>query len=140
MSTLPGDSTLTGASPAQHANRATSARPHRPRRAFGDAVLHAAAMDTQRMGIDRTVNPPGISTTIAHMLQALDEVKPGASSLVRRVEDQEIAAIVGLWPPAFEALRARTLDFTMHEPLVEVVRAFVEDDLAATRAERSLPG
>jgi chloride channel protein, CIC family len=41
MSTLPGDSTLTGASPAQHANRATSARPHRPRRAFGDAVLHA---------------------------------------------------------------------------------------------------
>jgi D-erythronate 2-dehydrogenase len=110
-----------------------------PRRAV-DWLLHAAAMDTQRMGIDRSVNPPGISTTIAHMLQALDEVKPGASSLVRRVEDPEIAAIVGLWPPAFEALRARTLDFTMHEPLVEVVRAFVEDDLAATRAERGLPG
>jgi nucleoside-diphosphate-sugar epimerase len=110
-----------------------------PRRAV-DWLLHAAAMDTQRMGIDRSVNPPGISTTIAHMLQALDEVKPGASSLVRRVEDLEIAAIIGLWPPAFEALRARTLDFTMHEPLVEVVRAFVEDDLAATRAERGLPG
>lgn len=109
-----------------------------PRRAV-DWLLHAAAMDTQRMGIDRSVNPPGISTTIAHMLQALDEVKPGASSLVRRVEDKEIAAIVGLWPPAFEAIRARTLDFAMHEPLVEVVRAFVEDDLAATRAERSLP-
>lgn len=109
-----------------------------PRRAV-DWLLHAAAMDTQRMGIDRSVNPPGISTTIAHMLQALDEVKPGASSLVRRVEDKEIAAIVALWPPAFEAIRARTLDFAMHEPLVEVVRAFVEDDLAATRAERSLP-
>ena len=111
-----------------------------PRRAV-DWLLHAAAMDTQRMGsIDRSVNPPGISTTIAHMLQALDEVKPGASSLVRRVEDEEIAAIIGQWPPAFEAMRARTLDFAMHEPLVEVVRAFVEDDLAATRAERGLPG
>jgi hypothetical protein len=36
-------------------------------------------------------------------------------------------------------MRARTLDFAMHEPLVDVVRAFVEDDLAATRAERGLP-
>ena len=93
----------------------------------------------RRMGIDRSVNPAGISTTIAHMLQALDEVRPGASALVRRVEDKEIAAIVGVWPAAFEAMRARTLDFAMHEPLVEVIRAFVEDDLAATRAERALP-
>jgi D-erythronate 2-dehydrogenase len=108
-----------------------------PRRAV-DWLLHAATMDTGRMGIDRSVNTPGISTTIAHLLQALDEVQPGASSLVHRVEDKEIAAIVGLWPPAFEAMRARTLDFAMHEPLVEVVRAFVEDDLEATRADRAL--
>ena len=104
-----------------------------PRRAV-DWLLHAAAMDTAAMGLDRSVNPPGISTTIAHLLQALDEVKPGASALVRRVEDKEIAAIVGLWPPAFEAMRARTLGFAAHEPVVEVVRAFVEDDLEATRA------
>jgi hypothetical protein len=36
-------------------------------------------------------------------------------------------------------MRARTLGFATHEPLVEVVRAFVEDDLEATRAERALP-
>ena len=83
--------------------------------------------------------PAGISTTIAHLLQALDEVRPGASSLVRRVEDPAVAAIVGLWPPAFEPMRARTLGFAAHEPVVEVVRAFVEDDLEATRAERGLP-
>ncbi len=41
------------------------------------------------MGLDRSINPPGISTTIAHLLQALDEVKPGASALVRRVEDKD---------------------------------------------------
>jgi hypothetical protein len=96
-------------------------------------------MDTSQMGLDRSVNPPGISTTIAHLLQALDTVRPGAAALVRRVEDQAIAAIVGTWPPEFEPLRARTLGFSPHEPLAEVIRAFIEDDLAATKAERGLP-
>jgi D-erythronate 2-dehydrogenase len=108
-----------------------------PRRAV-DWLLHAAVLDTTPMGLDRSVNPPGISTTIAHLLQALEEVRPGASALVRRVQDPAIAAIVGAWPPAFEPLRARTLGFSPHEPLADVVRAFIEDDLAATRAERGL--
>ncbi len=41
MSTLPGDSTIAGAPAARHAGRTASTRYHRPRRAFGDAVLHA---------------------------------------------------------------------------------------------------
>ena len=109
-----------------------------PRRAL-DWLVHAAVMETAQLGLDRSINPPGISTTIAHLLQALDAVKPGASERVHRVEDKEIAAIVGLWPPAFGTMRARTLGFAAHEPLVEVVRAFVEDDLEATRNERGLP-
>ena len=109
-----------------------------PRRAV-DWLMHAAAMDTSAMGLDRSITPPGISTTIAHLLQALDEVRPGASALVRRVEDQDIASIVGLWPPTFEPMRAHTLGFAAHEPVVEVIRAFVEDDLEATRQERGLP-
>jgi nucleoside-diphosphate-sugar epimerase len=108
-----------------------------PRRAV-DWLLHAASMTTARMGLDRSVNPPGISTTIAHLLQALDEVRPGASELLRRMADKEIADIVGLWPPAFETVHAQTLGFAKHEPIVEVVRAFVEDDLEATRKERGL--
>jgi D-erythronate 2-dehydrogenase len=108
-----------------------------PRRAI-DWLLHAAAMDTTQLGLDRSINPPGISTTIAHLLQALEAVQPGASVLVRRVEDQAIAAIIGTWPPEFEPLRARTLGFSPHEPVAEVIRAFIEDDLAATRAERGL--
>lgn len=108
-----------------------------PRRAV-DWLMHAGAMDTATMGLNRSINPPGISTTIAHLLQALDEIEPGASQHVKRVEDKAIAAIVGTWPPAFEALHARTLGFATHEPLVEVIRAFVEDDLDATRTERGL--
>jgi D-erythronate 2-dehydrogenase len=108
-----------------------------PRRAV-DWLLHAAAMDTSKMGLDRSIDPPGISTTVAHLLQALDEVSPGASKLVKRVEDKAIAAIVSTWPPAFEALHARTLGFAPHEPVLEVIRAFIEDDLKATKVERGL--
>jgi nucleoside-diphosphate-sugar epimerase len=108
-----------------------------PRRAV-DWLLHAGAMDTTPMGLDRSVNPPGISTTIAHLLQAMDAVQMGASALVRRVEDAEIANIIGLWPPVFEAIRGHALGFAAHEPVIDVVRAFVEDDLAATRLQRGI--
>jgi nucleoside-diphosphate-sugar epimerase len=107
-----------------------------PRRAV-DWLLHAATMDTGKMGLDRSVDPPGISTTVAHLLQALEQAAPGASAHVRRVDDKAIAAIVSTWPPAFEALHARTLGFSAHEPVLEVVRAFIEDDLETTRAERA---
>ena len=106
-----------------------------PRRAV-DWLLHAATMDTSRMGLDRSVDPPGISTTVAHLLQALEQVAPGASSHVKRVGDDAIAAIVSSWPPAFEALHARTLGFAAHEPVLDLIRAFIEDDLAATKADR----
>ena len=118
-------------------DRAFTAWVASPRRTV-DWLLHAASMDTEPMGIDRTVNLPGISTTVARLLQALDEVKPGASQLVQHRPDPEIAAIVNAWPASFEALRARTLGFSSHEPAAELVRAFVEDDLAETKAERGM--
>ncbi len=108
-----------------------------PRRAV-EWLLHAAVMDTHAMGLDRGVNPPGISATVAHMLAALEEVKPGATKLIRRVDDPVTAGIIGGWPAAFEAMRARALGFSPHEKLVELVRAFVEDDLEETRRERGL--
>jgi nucleoside-diphosphate-sugar epimerase len=101
-------------------------------------LLHAAAMDTAPMGLDRGVNLPGMSVTVAAILHALDEVRPGASALVRLVYDPAVEAIVAGWPAAFEPLRARTLGFAAHEPLVDVVHAFVADDLEATRRDRGL--
>ncbi|MGE0417915.1 MAG: NAD-dependent epimerase/dehydratase family protein [Acetobacteraceae bacterium] len=108
-----------------------------PRRAT-EWLLHAAAMDTAGMGLDRSLSPPGISTTIGAIIEALETVQPGASRLIRRVKDDAIAAIVGTWPPAFEAKRARALGFAEHEPVVDLVRAFIEDDLAATLADRGM--
>ncbi len=108
-----------------------------PRRAL-DWLLHAASMDTGAMGIDRGINPPGMSVSVGAMLAAMDRVRPGASSLVRRVPDAAIADIVGGWPAAFAPRRAQSLGFSAHETLDAVVGAFIEDDLEATRADRAV--
>jgi hypothetical protein len=64
-------------------------------------------------------------------------VKPGAAALVKRVPDPAIEAIVGTWPPLFTPVRAHSLGFAPHETIVELIGAFVEDDLEATRADRA---
>ncbi|MBN8888665.1 MAG: NAD-dependent epimerase, partial [Rhodospirillales bacterium] len=90
------------------------------------------------LGLDRSLSLPGLCVTVGEMLAALEQVRPGASSLVRRAADPVIAGIVGGWPAAFTAQRARALGFAPHESLVDVVRAFVADDLDATRRDRGI--
>jgi nucleoside-diphosphate-sugar epimerase len=101
-------------------------------------LLHAGALNSGEMGLDRGINPPGISVTIAQLLAGLDTVKPGAAALVRRLPDPAIEAIVGTWPPLFTPVRSLALGFAPHEPVVELIEAFVEDDLEATRADRGI--
>jgi nucleoside-diphosphate-sugar epimerase len=108
-----------------------------PRRATA-WLQHAGALDSARLGLDRGINPPGLSVTIAQLLAALETVRPGAADLVRRVPDPATEAIVGTWPAQFSPVRAVELGFARHEPVVDLIRAFVADDLAATRAERGI--
>lgn len=105
-----------------------------PRRAV-DWLLHAAAMDTAPLGLDRGVNPPGLSVTVREMLAALS---PAERAHVIPAPDPAIAAIVGGWPAAFTAERARALGFAPQEGVAEILAAFRAEDLAATRAERGL--
>ncbi len=108
-----------------------------PRRAV-DWLAHAAGMDTAALGRDRGVNPPGLSASIAEMLVALEEVAgPEARALARHVPDAEVEAIVAGWPAAFAATRAPGLGFARSEPLADILRAFIADDLEATRRDRA---
>jgi nucleoside-diphosphate-sugar epimerase len=108
-----------------------------PRRA-ADWLMHAATLPPNALGLDRGINPPGISATIAELLSGLEQVRPGASALVKREPDAAVEAIVGPWPPLFTPTRALALGFAPHEPVVDLIQAFIEDDLAATRADRGL--
>ena len=111
-----------------------------PRRAV-EWFLHAMTMDTKApLGLDRGINPPGRSATVGKMLTALETVAgPAARALVKHVPDAAIEAIVGGWPASFTAERARRLlGFSEQESLEDIVQGFIEDDLAATRADRGL--
>lgn len=108
-----------------------------PRSALG-WLMQAATMDTTPLGLDRSLNPPGISVTVGAIIAALDQVRQGAAALIQRRPDPAIAAIVGGWPAGFTATRARALGFAPNEDLVTLVRSFVADDLEATRAERDI--
>jgi nucleoside-diphosphate-sugar epimerase len=101
--------------------------------------LHAATMDTAPLGLERGVNPPGMTASVAEMLDALESVAGGeARGLVRIVPDTVVQDIVRGWPANFVPDRAVALAFAPHEPLDEVIRAFISEDLAATKAERGL--
>ena len=108
-----------------------------PRRAV-EWLLHAATMDTSGMGLDRSLNPPGMSVNIGQMLAALETVRQGAGTLINRISDPALMKLVSTWPAQFDTARASGLGFSAHEPLLDVVRAFVEDDLAPTKAERGI--
>ena len=105
-----------------------------PRRAV-DWLFHAAAMDTAPLGMDRGINPPGLALSVGEMLAALT---PGERALVQPAPDAAIAAIVGGWPAEFTAHRARAQGFAPQEGIAEILAAFREDDLAATRADRGI--
>ena len=102
-----------------------------PRSAIG-FLLHAATRDTARLGHRRALTMPGVSATVADEIEALRRV--AGEDAVRRVHhepDEAIARIVAGWPRAFNARRARALGFSAEANFDEIVRAYVEDYLAA---------
>lgn len=100
-----------------------------------DWLLHAAAMDTPAMGLDRSVNPPGLTVTVGEMLAALETTRPGAGALVSRVHAPEIEAIMATWPARFDPVRALALGFAPHGTLDALVGEYLaEGPSAAPRA------
>jgi len=94
-----------------------------PARAI-DNLVHALALDTQLLGVDRTVNLPGLSVSVAQMLDALREA--AGEEVARRVRferDAVIERIVASWPSDFTAARARELGFVADEDYLAIVRA-----------------
>jgi nucleoside-diphosphate-sugar epimerase len=109
-----------------------------PRRAV-EWFLHAATMDTAALGLDRGINPPGLSVTVAELLAALEATGgQEARNLVSFQPDPAIEAIVSGWPASFAATRARALGFGQQDGARAILDAFLEDDLKATKAEREM--
>jgi nucleoside-diphosphate-sugar epimerase len=100
-----------------------------PRAAVG-FLVHAANLDTARLGARRNLTMPGVAITVGGQLEALRQVAGDAVvRRVRREPDPIVAHIVEGWPRRFDARRARELGFEADQSFEEIIRIHIEDDL-----------
>lgn len=95
-------------------------------------LVHAFDVDGDTLGDWRVLNIPGISVTVAEMLDALDEVGgPEARALVTQADDPRIMAIVCSWPGDFDVERTVGLGFIRDATFTDAVRQY-RDEFAPT--------
>ena len=94
-------------------------------------LVHAATLETSALGDRRCLTMPGLSATVAEQIAALRRAAgDDVVSLIRREPDASIASIVAGWPQAFETSRADALGFRAEADFDEIIRVYVEDELA----------
>ncbi|MCP8894464.1 SDR family oxidoreductase [Shinella daejeonensis] len=99
-----------------------------PRSAVGFFV-HAARMDTARIGPRRNLTMPGLSALVGEEIEALGRIAgPKAVALIRREPDPLIRRIVAGWATDFDARRARELGFVAETSFDEIIRIHIEDE------------
>jgi D-erythronate 2-dehydrogenase len=103
-------------------------------------LVHAAAIDTDKVGLHRSLTMPGVSATVDEEIAALRRVAGDqAVALIRDEPDEMIARLVAGWPRAFDARRAAALGFVAETDFDEIVRVYVEDELNGLKPEGRSP-
>lgn len=103
---------------------------HASPRAAVNFLIHAAELNSERLGQRRNLSMPGVSVTVAEQLAALRKVAgDNVAKLVRSAPDPAIAAIVAGWPRNFNAARALALGFRADSSFEEIIRIYIEDEL-----------
>ena len=104
--------------------------PHASPRAALGFLVHAAEIDTSRLGSRRNLTMPGVSVTVGEQIEALARVAgPDVAELIIEETDPAIAEIVAGWPQRFDPARAVSLGFEADESYDDIIRAYIEDDL-----------
>ena len=99
-------------------------------RAAVQFLINAATIDTDKLGLRRSLTMPGVSATVDEEIAALRRVAGDeAAALIRDEPDEMIARLVGSWPRAFDARRASALGFVAETNFDEIVRVYMEDEL-----------
>ena len=97
-------------------------------------LVHAATLDAGALGDRRCLTMPGLSATVGEQIAALGRAAgDDAVRLIRRVPDATIASIVAGWPRAFDTRRASALGFRAEADFDEIIRVYLEDELAEAR-------
>lgn len=105
-----------------------------PRAAVG-FLMHAAQLDTTRLGNRINLNMPGISVTVGEQIEALRKLAGDrAVKLIRCEPDPTIQRIVSGWPQNFDARRALSLGFRADPSFEQIIRIHLQDELAGNPA------
>ena len=100
-----------------------------PRAAVG-FLIHAATLDTARIGPRRNLAMPSVSVTVAEEIEALKRVAGAkVAARIKRKPDPLVERIVSGWPQEIEAKRARELGFRAEASFDEIIKAHIEDEL-----------
>jgi nucleoside-diphosphate-sugar epimerase len=100
-----------------------------PRSAVG-FLLHAATLDTAKLGWRRNLSMPGVSVTVGEQIDSLRRVAGDkVVARIRREPDPVIIGIVAGWPRNFAPRRAESLGFTAEKSFDDIVRAHIDDEL-----------
>ena len=103
-----------------------------PRSATG-FLIHAATLDTIKLGNRRVVTLPGVSCTVGEQIEALRKVAgEKVVSRIRREPNETIMKIVAGWPRKFDPKRALALGFKSETSFDEIIRVHIEDELGGS--------
>lgn len=92
-------------------------------------LIHAAGLDGTALGPHRTMTMPGVATTVAGQIAALERAAgPEAAALITDQPDPQIAAIIETWPRAFDTQRARALGFEAETSVDDLIAVYLQDD------------
>jgi nucleoside-diphosphate-sugar epimerase len=100
-----------------------------PRAAVG-FLLHAATIDTAKVGPRRALTMPGLAVTVGEQIAALKKV--AGDKVVARIQrkpDPFIEGIVAGWPRNFAPKRAMALGFKADASFEEIIKIHIEDEL-----------
>jgi len=97
-----------------------------------EAFIHAWELPPEAWGAQRWLNLPGITASVAQMVEALRRVAGDAAA--KRVvykADARIQAIVKTWPVNFRTPRALAMGFKADPDVESVIRAYLADEKIA---------
>jgi nucleoside-diphosphate-sugar epimerase len=94
-----------------------------------EAFLHAWELPPEAWGAQRWLNLPGITASVAQMIEALKNVAGAkVAGLVSYLPDARIQAIVKTWPVNFRTPRALAMGFKADKDVESIVRAYIADE------------
>ena len=103
---------------------------HASPRSAVNFLMHAATIDTSKIGPRRNLTMPSVSVTVGEQIDALRRIAgERAVARIRHELDPSIIRFVEGWPRRFDASRAESLGFRAESSFDEIISIYIEDEL-----------